>query len=544
MLRNRSTFLALFTPLLFGPAGTSAQEPYSPLVPGGHVRLGVLGRYSSFSDLYQIGGMTGGPHPLRDLFSGPVGSGIFPFLAEPEDAVRAAIDDDYELSLGTMSSVLEKSTARVPVSVDAGIFEWLTVGAAVPFVQNETEFTTTFAADSAGANAGFSPGVEDPAAVTGFLTGLQGSIGGYDVFRGEMCTADPASDACRDATEVLADARSFERLLSLMYGSMFVPLDWSAAGTALQARLAAFSEAFEAAGVTAPPGALPLADAMLAADDIHRLAAEPAFGIEAAHPLDKWRSPWRIGDIEVRADVRLIEAGDPDGPDQLTAGAGVMVRLPTGTQDDPANFLDAGSGDAQTDVEVRGWMNGRRGGRFGLWADLRYGLQMEGSTVRRVFDPGRTFAPRSSEAALDWKPGDYQFVELTPWYRITAPLTLTAGYRFFRKAEDAFSLSAAVEDEEEESAAGTAAAGPSGPADPEILVPGSGGSVGQAMLGMVYNRGAYLGEDGASGEPLEIRVIYRRAVGGSGEMPVSQSLEVGFRVFTGIWGWGAPDSRE
>lgn len=540
MLRNRPTVLALFTALLFVPAGTDAQEPYSPLVPGGHVRLGVLGRYSSFSDLYQIGGLTGGPHPLRDLFSGPVDSGIFPFLAEPENAVRTAIDDGYELSLGTMSSVLEKSTARVPVSVDAGVFEWLTVGAVVPFVQNETEFTTTFAADSAGANAGFSPGVEDPAAVTGFLAGLQGSIGGYEVFRGETCAADPVSDACRDATELLADARSFQHQLALMYGSMFVPLDWSAAGTALQARLAAFSLAFAAAGVTVPPEALPLADALLEAEDIQRLAAEPAFGIEAAHPLDKWRSLWRIGDIEVRADVRLIEAGDPDGPDQLTAGAGVMVRLPTGKQDDPANFLDAGSGDAQTDVEVRGWMNGRRGGQFGVWADLRYGLQAEGSTVRRVFDPGRTFAPRSSEATLAWKPGNYQFVELSPWYRITDPLTLTAGYRFFRKAEDAFSMPAAASEEE-----GAAAAGVSGdPADPEILVPGSGGSVGQAMLGMVYNRGAYLGKDGASGKPLEVRVIYRRAVSGSGEMPVSESLEVGFRIFTGVWGGRASESRE
>ena len=530
MLRNRSTALALFT-LLLAPAGTSAQEPYSPLVPRGHVRLGVLGQYSSFSDLYQIGGMTGGPHRLGDLFSGRAGSRIFPFLAEPESAVRAAIDDDYELSLGTMSSVLEKSAARVPLSLDVGVFDWLTVGAVVPFVQNETEFTTTFAADSAGANAGFSPGMEDPGAVSGFMAGLQESIGAYDMFRSQTCGVDPMSDACRNATALAAEARSFHSLLSLMYGSMFAPLSWSPAGMALDARLAAFSEAFAAAGVPGVPGALPLANTLLTAEDIERLVAEPAFGIGATNPLDKWRSLWRIGDIEVRADARVLELGDPDGPSELTVGAGAMVRLPTGTQDDPGHFLDSGTGDAQMDIEVRGWMNGRWGGRFGLWTDFRYGLQMQGSTVRRVFDPGHAFAPGSSEATLNWNPGDYQFAELSPWYRITDPMTVMAGYRYFRKGEDAFSVPAVVVDD-------GAAARRDSMGDPAILVPGSGGSVGQALLGMVYNRGAYLGEDGVAGEPLEIRVIYRRAVGGSGSMPVAQSLEVGFRFFVGVWGGG------
>lgn len=538
MLRNRSTVLALLTLLLapagmsVAPAGAGAQEPYSPLVPRGHVRLGVLGQYSSFSDLYEIGGLAGGPHRLGDLFSGPAGSSIFPFLAEPEAAVRGAIDDDYEMSLGAMSSVLEKSTAWVPIAVDVGVFDWLTVGAMVPFVQNETEFTTTFAADSAGATAGFSPAVDDPAAVMGFLAGLQGSIGAYDVYRGEACAADPMSDACRDATELMSDARSFHSLLSLMYGGMFAPLSWSSAGMALEARLGAFSEAFAAAGVPPAPGAMPLATTLLTAEDVERLLTEPAFGIEASHPLDKWRSLWRIGDIEVRADARVLEMGDPEGPSELSVGAGAMVRLPTGTQDDPANFLDAGSGDRQMDVEARVWMNGRTGGRFGMWADLRYGLQMPGSTVRRVFDPGRTFAPRSSEATLDWNPGDYQFVELSPWFRITDPLTVTVGYRFFRKGEDSFSVPAVVVVDESTAAARAKAN------DPAILVPGTGGSVGQALLGMVYNRGAYVGEDGVAGAPLEIRAVYRRSVGGSGAMPAAQSLEVGFRLFVGIWGGG------
>lgn len=541
---NRSTVLTLLSLLLStgglsipGPAG--AQEPYSPLVPRGHLRLGVLGQYSTFSDLYQIGSRTGSPHSLGDLFSGPVGSRIFPFLGEPEASVRALIEDDYDLSLGAMSSVLEKSTALVPVAVDVGVFDWLTVGAVVPLVQNETEFATTFAADSASANAGFSPGIEDPAAVTGFLNGLQGSIGAYDMFRGETCGVDPMSDACRDATALLADARSFHSLLSLMYGSMFAPLSRSAAGMALEARLAAFAEAFGAAGVAGTPAAMPLASTLLTTEDLERLVSEPAFGIESNTPFENWKSLWRLGDIEVRADARIFEIGDPESANQLTLGAGAMARLPTGVQDNPANFLDSGSGDRQLDVELRGWMNGRWRGSVGLWADFRYGTQLQGSTVRRVSDPGIAFALRSTETALDWRPGDYQFLELSPWYRITDAMSVVGGYRFFRKGEDSFSLPVFVPVDE------TAAARVAGPTanDPSVLVPGSGGSASQALLGMVYNRGAYLGDDGVAGDPLEIRVMYRRTIGGSGGMPVAESLEVGFRFFVGIWGGADPGER-
>ena len=544
MLRNRSTALTLFTLLLSTgglslPTGAAAQEPYSPLVPRGHVRLGVLGEYSSFSDLYRIGSRTDGPVSLGDLFGGPVGSRMFPFLAEPEASVRAAIEDDYEMSLGMMSSVLEKSVARVPVAVDVGVFDWLTVGAVVPLVQNETEFTTLFVADSAGANAGFSPGMDDPAAVTGFLNGLQGSIGAYDVFRGENCAVDPMSDACRDATQLLADARSFHSLLSLMYGSMFAPLSSSSAGMALDARLAAFAEAFGAAGITGTPAMMPLASTLLTAEDLGRLVSEPTFGIQSDTPFENWKSLWRLGDIEVRADARVFEIGDPESPNQFTLGAGAMARLPTGTQDDPANFLDSGSGDRQLDVELRGWMNGRWRGDFGLWADFRYGTQLKGSTVRRVSDPGIAFAPRSTETALDWRPGDYQFLELTPWYRLTDAMSIVGGYRFFRKGEDSFSIPAVVPVEE----TAAARALPSPAVDPGILVPGSGGSVGQALLGMVYNRGAQVGDDGVAGNPLEVRVMYRRTVGGSGGMPLAESLEVAFRFFVGIWG-GRADPEE
>lgn len=532
-MRRTSTHLApgLLPALLWAalaPGFASAQEPYSPLVPRGKIRLEIRGEYSSFSSRYRTwteGSSTrGGLEDLSAPFTGPAGARFLPFLIPVEAAVREALGGDYAISLGTMTSFMERNTARVPVSLDVGVFDWLTAGVTVPAVQHETEFAFHFAADSSGTNAGFGP---ENGAASGFLSGLGRSIDAYGDYRDATCAADPSSPACSDATAVLGDAVRFRGGLESMYGTRFAPLGWSEAGMALQARLASLAAAFESAGVTGIPASVPLADAFLAPGDIREMITDPAFGIGATHAPGDWRAIWGLGDVEVRTDARLLESGAPDGPRHLVAGAGARVRLPTGTQDDPANFLDAATGDAQIDVEVRGWMNGRWSGRFGLWADLRYGIQLPGTTERRVFDPTFTLAPASSQQQLDWNPGDYQFLELSPWYRVVQSMTVVAGYRYFRKGRDSFTRPVAGEP-------GSAQAG--GALDPEILVPHSGASYGRVTFGMVYNRAVATAE-GTTGGPLEIRLLYRRVVaGGGGDVPKTGAIEAGFRFFTGLWG--------
>lgn len=527
-MHRTSTKIATLLCAVLAPGFAAAQEPYSPLVPRGKLRFEIRGEYSSFSSRYRTwteGSSTrGGLEALSVPFSGRAGSRVFPMLSPAEAAVRKALGEDYSISLGTMTSFMEKNTARVPVSLDAGVFDWLTVGVVIPAVQHETEFAFHFEADSIGANAGFGPG---DGAASGFLLGLRTSIDAYGSYRDATCAADPSSPACTDATAVLDDALAFQGGLSAMYGTMFAPLGSSTAGLALQARLASLAMAFEAAGVTGLPAPMPLADAFLTTEQILEIVTDPAFGIGAAHTLGHWRGLWGLGDIEVRTDARLLESGGPDGPRHVIAGAGARVRLPTGTQDDPANFLDAATGDGQIDVEVRGWMNGRWTDGFGLWADFRYGLQMPGTTRRRVFDPDFTFAPVSSQLQLDWNPGDYQFVELSPWFRVVESLTLVAGYRYFRKGRDSFSRPAT-------SAPGTGQT--AGAPDPEILVPHSGGSSSRVTFGMVYNRDVPTG-DGTTGGPLEIRLLYRGVVGGSGgDVPKTGAIEAGFRFFRGLWG--------
>ena len=102
------------------------------------------------------------------------------------------------------------------------------------------------------------------------------------------------------------------------------------------------------------------------------------------------------------------------------------------------------------------------------------------------------------------------------------------GWRYNRKGRDGFTRAAA--------GAGTGGATAGGAPDPEILVPHSGASSSRIALGMVYNR-AVRAPDGTTGGPLEIRLLYRGVVGGSGgNVPKTGAIEAGFRFFAGLWG--------
>ncbi len=516
---------------MFWQTTAQAQEGYRPLVPIGSLRIGLATTYSSYSARYrpEPGGMPGDRQPvsLGAEFSGPVGTSLFPSLADYEAAVAQATGSEHRLRLGTVAATAEKNAVRLLLSADVGVLDWLSVGVMVPLVRNETEFSMHFAADSALANAGFGAGA--PSAVSGFLSSFGGAIGAYRTFRTSACAADPSGAACRDATMHLSGAEAFHDALSAMYESPVAPLENSPAGLAMQARLAVLAEAFQAAGVGGVPGAVPLADSPMDLEALQRLVTDPNLGVAGTHPLAPWMSLWALGDIEIRADARLWQTGDANagGGGYAEAGAGVIARLPTGVQDDPANFLDAGSGDGQTDIEVRGWANGQWGARLGAWAEVRYGAQLPGAAERRVFDPYYWIAPAAVQRQLSWNPGDYQAVAVSPWFRLADDLTVLAGYRYFRKGRDSFSLASADDSEGNEPPAGGAAV------DLSALVLGSEATSSRIHLGGVFRRAP-----ASSGSPLwpaEVRVVYSRVVGGTGIMPKTGTFEVRLRFLTRLW---------
>ncbi len=474
-----------------------------------------------------------GVRSLGDRFQGQVGARVLPHMARLQNALDTAADKHFDMSLGVISSTWDQSSVSVPIALDVGVFDWLTVGATMPWVRPEAELSLLFTADSGQANAGISPGVGSPALVSDFLRNLRGSIDRYDAFRASACRDDPGSRACVDATATSAETKSFHGALAAMYASLFTPLRSSPAARALEARLADFARVLQSAGIDGTPTSLPLADTTLNQETWAAILTDPAYGIGLSHPMESWIPQWRPGDLEVRLDTRVGEIHNDARRHHVTFGAGALIRLPTGSQDDPASLVDISSGDGQLDVELHAWLNGRWRDRYGLWADLRFGWQRGGITQRRVFDPSFLFAPASSERQLDWDPGDYGSIEVAPWFKLADPLAVLVGYRYWAKGEDSFSERALASPDS--ATVGTARSAPSTPqADPRVLVSGTKMSLGQFSLGMVYNRRAQA--QGFSARPFEIRVVYRQITGGrGGGVPKSRSLEAGFRFYFSLW---------
>ena len=519
---RRSTILLVLATLLLPASRAVAQEPYAPLVPGGALRFEVSALFTSYTSRFGMDRTGGSPvegdEPLGiDFTADPVGPGLFPALAGYETAVSDASGQPFQLDLGSAASVVQRSRIRIPLSLDFGVTDWLNVGATVPLDQHDAAVAFDWAADSLRVNTGLSPGIFDPNVTDGFLGDFQTAISGFSAYQTSQCQTDPGSAACLDATSLLTEAQSLHGALTTMYtGFSLAPIAGTSASTAIEGRLAQVVSGFAAAGIVGTPGTIPVATLPLSAEEFQALITDPRFGTAGTYPLQRWLSPWALGDIEVRASLRLLDVGDQESSSRLSVGGGITYRLGTGRQPDPANPLDLGTGDGQDDLEVQGWLNGRMGSRLGVWADLRYGMQQDGSTVRRVFDPDFALRPAATEVALTWSPGDYQLVELSPWFRLGEALTFIPSFQYYRKDDDLFALTP----------------GDGSGLDPTVLTLESGAEVQRFSLGFVYNT---VFTD--SGPRFEFRALYRQAFSGSGgQVPDTRSFETTLRVLLGSLG--------
>lgn len=468
-----------------------------------------------------------------DLSRDRFGATALPGTSGLQDALREALArPEYQASLGRARVRIQETRVRVPVQVDLGITDWLTVGATVPLVKRRSEVAAVFRSDTASADLGVSPTVGSPSAPQLFLQSLSGAVDAMAARAESLCSAGPDSAECLGARAALGDGRSFLDALSRAYDARFFPFAGSGTGGALRARLGLLGNRFSVYGVTSVPGpeSLPLADGPLGEGGLQRLAADPEVGV-AGDSIRTWQSLWEMGDVELHGAVRLLERRPPDTAGffdrpTLLLGVGGLVRLATGVPHDPDNFVDLGSGDGQMDVEVRVFGDLGFARRVGVWADVRYGVQMEGEVTRRIAPPDVVLAPASTRAPVTWNPGDYLELEVAPRWRLTPELAAAARYRFFRKGMDRYSLAGPV---------GTAGTGGE-PLEPSLLERETGETLHEVGLSLVYSTLA-ASRTGRAGLPLEARVRYRRAVAGSGGLTRRGSrYEAGLRLFWRLWG--------
>lgn len=514
-----------------GPPPAGAQETEGPLSPAGRLRLEVAPVFQAWDARFA----PGGTEPLGADLTDPTGHALFPQLGALEETLRGFLGAaGFEARLGASSARVSNSRIRIPFRLDVGVLDWLTLGATVPIVQNRAEVSFAFLADSSVANVGVSPAVRRGPDVLAFTDALRARAEEASSRAEAVCTGAPGSAECASATALAEEGEGLlTGFLSTYSASPFFPLETSAAAATLGGRVDAFDERLVAAGL-APLGAAPLfATARLAASDFATLLSDGAVGVNTGAPGNRV-GQWALGDVELHAALRLLEggaAGDATGGLAYQVGAGALVRLGTGTTDDPEVLLDLGTGDGQIDIEGRVFSN-VRSGRFGLWSDLRYGVQRPRTLTRRVGPAELPFVPQVNRATVEWTPGDYLQLELSPRYHFTDELAFTAGYRLFRKGEDGFvRLTPAPEPAD-------LAPFPTPPifTDVLLLAEGTEERLHEVGAGLVLST-LDAWRAGRASLPFEARFGVRWAAAGEGRMlPTGVRATFGLRLYRRLWG--------
>ncbi len=506
---------------IIAPLSLGGQEFAEPLLPVGQFRIEVSSLFHFADERFGLrmegGSLIEEDEPLGfDFEDTAVGTRLFPTLEGLESDLTTATGAAVTpVVLGRTRAVMTEDAVWLPLRLDLGLLDWLTVGTTVPFSRRRADFATSIQTDVA--NVGVTP-----ATAGDFLGEVDAANGALELIVTTACTSDPSSPECLQGTSLLADGEGFYGALTGAYGRHGVfPLEGSDNGTALEARVTALLRAYQAAGVPSFPTAIPLATDVLTEATYLDLVSNPALPVRG-DSLKSWRSPWELGDVEVHAYARLWRTGQEAPPNEPQAnlrieiGAGALFRLGSGRTDSPRNFIDAGSGDGQNDIELSGFGTLSVGTRFGIVAELRYGIQQSVNVLRRITAPDRIFAAASVQQIVNWNPGDYTQLRVSPRFNLTQEIALAFDLRYFAKKEDRYSQD------------------PAGGPDVRLLeletkerALGMGG-------GLIFST-----VPSGQGLPLEARFFFQQAVSGSGGATRKTGrLEVGLRVYWGLWEQG------
>ena len=523
----RSLAAAVLLALACG-AGGSAQVLDDALAPAGRLRLDLNPVFTTWESRFgrTATGETGREQLGEDLTS-PAAQTLYPGA----EALRTAIASmaglpGYTPVLGETIARVNQDITRVDFGAHLGVFDWLTIGAVLPWTRTRANVDVTFVADTLGGDLGLSPTIGNAGGVATFLGALSSAEASALANAAQTCASMPGTPSCASAQALADRTASFRGSAEIAYdASAFFPIAGSATATALSQATATLDADLMAAGLPGIGAPMVFASELVDALDFLTLPATAQSGM-AADSLGSVRGIWQAGDVEVSATIRLLGPG-PRGPEEprprftFSLLATLLGRLPTGQVDDPDVFYDVGAGDGQTDLEgrLRGALT--LGDRIGVLGGARYGIQLSRTVVRRVTPPETVLAPFSTRQLVEWTPGAYWGVEVAPAYRFSSELSVAAEYRVFRKYRDEYEL-----------------AGPSvgAPVDPAVLEVESGVTLHEVGGSLRYDTVArVLGGEG--GWPLQLHARFLRAVaGGGGQTPVTTRAEFGVRFFRRIWG--------
>jgi hypothetical protein len=511
--RCLGVLVCLVAPLA-APGTASAQ--LAPVgVPPGVLRIEVDGSFDAWDQVFRDGTR----EPLGSAFSSSaLGSDLLPTLAPYDTLIRRISGiGDFRLNLGSAGGDAHADVSSAKVGLALGVIGGVTVFGRLPLTRARMQTTL---AVGAGGNAGVNPGTtaQEPFfnELAGALTTLEGQIaaGAYD--------ADPARRALAEAT--LADGTQlFSDLFTLLgdptTAAPFVPTATSEAGTALDTRLDGLQTTLETSlGVTGLAARPSLPPAPATAADVSAFVGDP-FGPIGVQPGDD-EITFR-GDAETGLALTLADHWDRDGKrGGFRAAAEGLVRFPTGRSARNDRLLAIGTGDGQTDVELRGVVD-LGSGNLGVRLEGGYTRQLASDIVDAVAPPSEPFPPDSLLTTVRRDPGDVTNFAVRPFWRLARTFALIGSLERWSRGQD----------EVEYRSAADAIAG----VDPGVLALDTETSSTVVSVGVTYSNPGGL-RPGGTGLPVDAGWTYERVVAASGGIvPDVHRVRARLRLYFGIW---------
>jgi hypothetical protein len=377
---------AAFALLVLAAGRAHAQGEDALVLPHGVVEGSAGASFVHFTDVFGSDRV-----PLGSFFATPLGAAAFPATVGTRDSLQRFFDatrtstgsGEYtvttnDVRLGTFTPNLSAEQRVAPLSLRAGITNWLTVGVTVPIEWRRTEVSASRFVD---------PGI------------------------------GPNPDATRNR-QLLA---AIDPTLAGLGASAYLPVQGTPAAQELERRY----ELLRAQGDTTT---LSLPARGINQDELQKLLPSGS-----VYPFANEQRLYRPGDVELSARLQLMNTTGARYRPGLDSAGGVRVavegafRLPTGKGADLDSLLEVPTQSGQGGASGAVYADLFRG-RLWLSAAGRYSHPFARDVVRRTWTSGNPFLPLSDSLVVRRSPGSRMEIGITPRYRLTNEISLAARY--------------------------------------------------------------------------------------------------------------------
>jgi hypothetical protein len=395
------TIFVLSSAPLSAQAGLGHVEDAS-LAPRGLLRLRAISSWTRFDARFTNAGV----EPLGALFSSDsLGPGRIPPLASIESLIEAASGEPFSLSLGSTRLDAMGRTEIVPIGLEYGLTNRISVGVIVPFVRRRV--AVQFRMDTTGATVGPNLQRSSPVAQQA-NTQLQAEFANAATQlqnRLQFCRANPGAVGCAallaresEALQLILASETFAADLEVLYGGAtsigmdFVPLTGSSAQTAVETQVADYNTRYR--------------DLLTATADVIRATPAAAAGPAGSSEFQSYltqtlgrdsiatQERTGIGDVELGVKALLLDRPVTETRRMgMQLAASIGVRLPTGSRQSPTEITNLALGAGATVVDSRALLDVRLG-RAGLLAVGDLGVSASDDSTRDTRSIGVHLAPR------------------------------------------------------------------------------------------------------------------------------------------------------